>query len=154
MIKFWPSHDLIEQVSFAMALYILKYRDPSLHLNSPELSPRGNNLKDSEGGWKLRIANRVFAPLQYLQEILYNSGNYNVQIFLFFLTIFFLNGACQMIIIYSFLPKIEINQSLNTLVVGWMIIQSRVPNSFGNVCNIVFIFHVISGRISVLASKS
>ena len=30
MIKFWPSHDLIEQVSFAMALYILKCRDPSL----------------------------------------------------------------------------------------------------------------------------
>ena len=59
-----------------------------------------------------------------------------------------------MIIIYSFLPKIEINQSLNTLVVGWMIIQSWVPNSFGNVCNIVFIFQVISGRISVLASKS
>ena len=152
MIKFWPSHDLIEQVSFAMALYILKYRDPSLHLNSPELSPRGNNLKDSEGG--LKIKNRVFLPLQYLQEILYNSGNYNVQIYFFLFDDFFLNGACQMIIIYSFLPKIEINQSLNTLVVGWIIIQSWVPNSFGNVCNIVFIFQVISGRISVLASKS
>ena len=37
-----------------MALYILKYRDPSLHLNSPELSPRGNNLKDSEGGLKIK----------------------------------------------------------------------------------------------------